>query len=338
MLLFLFNWDSWDHLVPWIILVVVPLGTITLFVFLRKRKGRPWTPAIRQSCRDVFLTNADHILPNWMGTYGPLIKRLPLNKLCLVETHDAGTFRMKARIVEPWTTTQHATLQQQLQAGVRVLDLRVGCCGPNQYILVHGKFWTATSLEQALRAVCEFVDRHSQEVVILDFHRFIELEGYTIDWNVLQDLVLQSIGDRLYASLGSSLPTLEEIWKTNARILVAWNSTNGTHPHFFPGIHQGWYPTATTVDELHAAIDDDLRDNTPCHKKGLWTVGAVLPAAPFRQVPHIPQLLQWFLPGKEWTKAVNIIQADFVVEMDLVPNAVAQCVLKAKEQEFTGHA
>ncbi|KAG7364553.1 hypothetical protein IV203_037755 [Nitzschia inconspicua] len=185
-------------------------------------------------------------LEKWTEIYGPIIHQLPLNKLCLVETHDSGTFRMKSPIVAPWATTQHATIEEQLQGGVRVLDLRLGCDGPQTYLLVHGMWRTVTSLNDAL---CS-----------------------------------------------------------------------------------GWYPSVTTIAELKMAIGEGLQDASK--KTGLWTVGAVIAATPFRKVPQIPQLLAWFLPGQDWTERVNIIQADFVMEIDLVPNAIAQCVLNAMEDHF----
>ncbi|KAG7346814.1 hypothetical protein IV203_005883 [Nitzschia inconspicua] len=187
-------------------------------------------------------------LEKWIEIYGPIIHQLPLNKLCLVETHDSGTFRMKSPIVAPWATTQHATIEEQLQGGVRVLDLRLGCDGPQTYLLVHGMWRTVTSLNDALCSVCGFVDRNTKEVVILDFHRFVELEG-SFDWIQLQETILRTIGKRIYRYC-RSLPTLEQIWKTAGRIIVAWNSKLGLHPHFFPGIEQGWYPSVITIARL----------------------------------------------------------------------------------------
>jgi hypothetical protein len=206
--------------------------------------------------------------------------------------------------------------------------LRVGSCdGPRNFILVHGTWRTTTSLSAALDTVCKFVDRNHQEVVILDFHRFVELEC-PINWKELHGMILDTLGARLYR-YPEYLPNLKQIWKTSGRIIVAWNSSIGIHPNFFPGIEQGWYPDVATINDLHAAIEEHLKDAD--HKVDLWTVGAVIPAAPFRRVAHIPDLRHWFFPGQAWTRRVNIIQADFVIEINLVPNAVAQCVLNAIE-------
>lgn len=309
---------------PW--MITSAIFVLAVFLYCKSRHlGQHFN---LQAIRHHLVSNRnDKSLEKWMEIYGAIIQNLPLNKLCLVETHDAGTFRMKSAVVEPWATTQHATLQEQLQGGVRVLDLRVGCDGPQNYVLVHGKWRTTTTLDAALVTVCDFVDCNTHELVILDFHRFVELES-SFDWKELQHLVMTTLGQRLYSYTGV-LPTLSQIWETDGRIIVAWNSTTGMHPSFFPGVQQGWYPAVTTVEELRVAIDNDLNDDAA--KSGLWTVGAVIPAAPLRRVPRIPQLLTWFLPGQLWTERVNIIQADFVVEIDLVPNAIAQCVLNAME-------
>ena len=83
---------------------------------------------------------------------------------------------MKPSFSKPWATAQQENLLQQMRRGVRVLDFRLGCDGPNEWILVHDKWRTMLSLEEALAQTRKFVQSHPSEVIILDFHRFLELK------------------------------------------------------------------------------------------------------------------------------------------------------------------
>ena len=65
------------------------------------------------------------------------------------------------------------SLLQQLQYGVRALDLRhgIGQESPGNYKLVHNVFGTKLTLSEALQEVISFIDATvEKEIVILDFH------------------------------------------------------------------------------------------------------------------------------------------------------------------------
>lgn len=72
-------------------------------------------------------------------------------------------------VVGPWASTQKLGLTQQLQAGVRCLDFRVGFVGEEAQrndkvedgiAVVHDKHRTTLSLRNALTAVKKFVQDH----------------------------------------------------------------------------------------------------------------------------------------------------------------------------------
>ena len=78
-------------------------------------------------------------------------------------------------IGSPWIKTQCMSIAQQLHFGIRSLDLRIGQNSPGDYIICHGEWRTNYSLAQALKEVTDFIDNTTKEIVILDFHRFINL-------------------------------------------------------------------------------------------------------------------------------------------------------------------
>lgn len=72
-------------------------------------------------------------------------------------------------VVGPWATTQNLSLEEQLKAGVRVLDFRCGYVGldaqnydhvADGIAVVHDKFRTKLSLREALESVKQFVQDH----------------------------------------------------------------------------------------------------------------------------------------------------------------------------------
>lgn len=72
-------------------------------------------------------------------------------------------------IVGPWATTQTLSIENQLKAGVRALDIRVGFVGaegqkndnvPDGIAVVHDTHRTTLSLREALETVKKFVSDH----------------------------------------------------------------------------------------------------------------------------------------------------------------------------------
>ncbi|CAM9430075.1 unnamed protein product, partial [Choristocarpus tenellus] len=66
---------------------------------------------------------------DWMGKNVTALGELQLTEMSLPGTHDSGTSKMAVAITGPWASTQALGIGDQLLAGVRVLDLRVGYDG-----------------------------------------------------------------------------------------------------------------------------------------------------------------------------------------------------------------
>lgn len=275
----------------------------------------------------------------WMENAAPMIGHLSLDQLCLVESHDSGTYRMDYafhEFVGLWSSTQNLNIQGQLEAGVRVLDLRVGCVKDNKWILVHDTWLTTCSIESALDQVLSYVDSNVNEVVILDLHRFMDstntdkkLKG-TFDFRKLQSYIVEKLGSKLFKRT-TKLPTLNEIWATEGRIIVAWCDDSIKEPFriprngdFFDGVNQGWYEDADSEKTLHAAIEQSIAGG---RKTGqLSTEGAILPPSVFPIHP-LPCLGKWFKPDEPWASTVNIVQCDFVEEIGIISNCIQQCLI-----------
>jgi hypothetical protein len=103
-----------------------------------------------------------------IGPVGPdekeLVQKLGNNPLI-------GPWLVKP-IIYRWARCQHATIQDQLKFGIRYFDLRVGKNGDKMCIL-HALY--GLEVLQVLLDLKEFLDKHEQEVVILDLQHFYGL-------------------------------------------------------------------------------------------------------------------------------------------------------------------
>lgn len=265
-------------------------------------------------------------LGHWMELYGPVIKNTPLNKLTLVCTHNSGTYSMVSPFGEPWTSCQDLSIFDQLNQGVRVLDLRVGS-DDGEFILCHSDWRTNVKLEDALNQVKNFISRNSKEVVVLDFHSFEVIDG-EVDENKLQQLVTNTLGSLIYPYPGHT-PSLNEMWETQSRVIVSWCNGKSKPDAFFPTIDQKWFDK-DNLGDLHSAIEDEMKKN---HDNGeLWSTCAIITPRLSNPTPIqaiTPELSNWFQAGGEWAKEANIIAADFVEKTNIIQQAISECLIKA---------
>ena len=233
------------------------------------------------------------ITSKWMEVYSGLLGKLTLTEMTLPGTHDSGTYQPAS--IPPFSSyvqTQEFSLAQQLDYGIRVLDLRIGQNKPGEYIICHDKYRTSYSLEQALKEVKDFIHSTTKEIVVLDFHRFVNFANIT-DENDKADEAddkASEIDDgfdyiqlklQLAAELsGYCVPpnnvsgTLEIIWSaaksSKDRVVVAWKENMkkpGSKPddYMWPGVIQRWYEGVKSPKALHNAIEKDMLDIIPNH-------------------------------------------------------------------------
>ncbi len=274
-------------------------------------------------------------LSDWMEIYGPVIGDLSLREMTLVCSHDSGTYDMVSPFAPPWASCQDIDIYNQLNYGVRVLDLRVGYqedkSGDEKYILVHDVWRTKVTVKDALEQVKEFIRRNNKEVVILDFHRFVKLNG-SFDYNGLKDLIIDTLGDLIYPpQKDGRIPTLNEIWETPGRIIVAWNRDDIPSSSFFRGVVQDWFDK-TNKHDLYEAISQDMKKSHPQDR--FWTVCAILTPTVFKPIrPLTPEVENWFQAGSEWAYKANIISVDLFERTSIMQQAISECLIKGVQKK-----
>lgn len=303
-----------------------------------------------EELENLILSNNKNALPyfeRWMELYSHLIGHLPLNKLTLVCTHNSGSYDM-IECVKPYASCQDLDIYGQLRQGVRVLDIRVGYdsneSGDKRFILVHEMIKTNTTLKNAIEQVKRFLNENKNEVIILDFHRFTEfnsakfvygelqkvVKDYIVtsdnfDYDKLQKVVKDYIGTDLLYPYNKKIPTLNEIWDTSHRVIVAWNADDIRPDFFFPGIKQQWYDHKEKSG-LYSKISDEMKND---HQNfGLWSICAILSQIPKPIHSLSPDVENWFQSGCDWALKSNIIALDFVEQTLIVQHAISECMLK----------
>lgn len=269
----------------------------------------------------------------WMEYYSYLLGNLTITEMTLPGTHDSGTYDPVSPFGAPWVRTQRLPLSKQLECGIRVLDLRIGQNSPGDYVVVHDTWRTSYSLQSALTEVTQFITSTNKEIVILDFHRFVNLDnGTSFDYSQLKSQIQQYLSG-CYLPVGEgSGKTLEDIWSTcgSKRVIVAWN-TNNPDSYMWPGVNQRWYQGADSQQKLYETIKVDMQ-NPP---SGMWAACSFVESGIFstpisnaRETD--PTITRWFFGGSSFCEKSNIISVDFFEKYsNVVQASIIGSLLKA---------
>jgi hypothetical protein len=280
----------------------------------------------------------DFINPhNWMETLGHMINKIPLNRLKLICSHDAGTYTAIDAL--GWIKCQKINIKEQLLSGARVLDLRIAYnpfFSGRFFIAHHIAIMTDVTIEKVLDQVKEFLNYHDKEVVVLDFPRVENFMGNTqyekfhledeTFHNKLAEIIITTLGSSLFSYSEwksksiNNFPTLDDIWKTSGRIIVTWDlNGNGIEKpsEFFPPIKAEWEDNLYTETDLFNFINKKILE--PHSNDIFWSMCGVLKQigsikAKGRIVSLSNELRGWFDLRSEWLDKLNILSVNFVEE------------------------
>lgn len=146
---------------------------------------------------------------DWMTQDLDALRGLTLGQVALPGAHDAGTAAINDRsptspdasgaieavevfttaLVANWARAQGASIDQQLRAGVRYFDLRIGIDDDGELRLMHSLF--SEPISAVIRAVREFSAAHPEEIIILDFQKLRGKSDSAMDAADLETLVSQ---------------------------------------------------------------------------------------------------------------------------------------------------
>ncbi|MFF4168918.1 phosphatidylinositol-specific phospholipase C [Streptomyces sp. NPDC001744] len=151
----------------------------------------------------------------WMAAHGDGTE---LNRLTIPGTHDSG-----ARFGGPWSECQNTTIAQQLDSGVRFLDVRCRVTG-GSFAIHHGSSYQNMMFGDVLIACRDFLAAHPSETVLMRVKQEHSEESDAAFRAVFDDY-LDRRGWRPLFRIGDRLPLLGE-----ARGKVVLIADNGGLP------------------------------------------------------------------------------------------------------------
>lgn len=240
---------------------------------------------------------------DWMGAMASVLAAKPLCAVAMPGTHDSATYKFNkelgaspdndltstiqdklefgrgiirkigskitdgilSAIYSRLCQCQAMTCKQQLQAGIRYLDLRVAKAPDGNFYSCHGVFCVAVT--EILQEIKEFLDAHSKEIVLLDFNHFYDMEKEHHDQ--LAALITSTLGADKMATTPPLKATslVQEFWDAGAQAVVIYHDTptrdasDGKLWHKFT-IDSPW-PNKNKTKELQENLDTKIKKRNP---------------------------------------------------------------------------
>jgi len=295
---------------------------------------------------------------NWMARLPNHLTTIPLNYLAIPGSHDSfsytihgnsgvspdspeflkrfGNLKIATNVVAKFALTQVRTFTEQLQAGIRYLDLRI-CYRkdtPNDpFWFCHGLY--AMPVIEHLKHIKEFLDANPKEVVILDFQHFNGFEN--IRDKIQLGMQIQLLfGNKLVPRTNSIQSiTLQSLWQKNQQVWVFYDSSTFDHFNMWSNnmINSPW-PNTPKGDTMINFLEERYRNGYDSSKlyvyQGILTVDGghvfmnlVQGLRKFVRDGN-PKFVNW-LSNKALAKpkqnpaiGINICIMDFIEEHDFV--------------------
>ncbi len=145
---------------------------------------------------------------NWLGSI-PGSKKL--SELTIPGTHDSCTYTLKnGEPATPITRTQHLTLEEQLNAGIRFLDIRCRHI-ENAFAIHHGAVYLRLNFDDVLKVCTDFLSANPREcIVMLVKQEHEDGEGITRPFEATFDSYLQGTSKGFWY-LDNAIPTLKDV-------------------------------------------------------------------------------------------------------------------------------
>jgi hypothetical protein len=304
---------------------------------------------------------------DWMTKNFDRLKDKSLGEIALPGTHDSGAYKLGDRkspdrstaewiigrawnITKPWAITQRLNIKEQLDGGVRWLDMRTAWDGDDFYFY-HALMGPKT--RDMLRQVRAFIDEpgHDHELIVLEFCNWQGLGPKTPNpvWARLGTLILDELGrDNVYRrDLSAAAKSDAELIHTRlgdilksgrSRVLIFFQGHTDHAPFAYDAVKAYGGSYANRAD--WTPVEADQKAKLAAHQPGKmfvlsWTVTAneevisqdlthrkdvAHPALDLERLTRGGQgaamraIADW--PGRE---KINVVICDFFDSSPLVP-------------------
>ncbi|RVE55650.1 hypothetical protein OJAV_G00234120 [Oryzias javanicus] len=293
---------------------------------------------------------------DWMSRLPPHLHTVPLFNLAIPGSHDSMSFDLdvNSSIVEPdqlrrfsrfccvrklmcrWGSTQEVNIKEQLDAGVRYLDLRIARKpkdpDPNRLYFYHG-LYTRSDVETVFRDINEWAELHRKEVLILSVSHFKGFDKRAASLhNHLIHFIKTLFGARLLPK--TDKPTLKTCWDQGRNVIVSYDHPAYQQSALWNKI-QYYYgdsmERAVIVSTLSQVLEKGkpsdcffvcgLNTTLPSDRRILRYILRIWDSFPRVVRRSLPKLLQWVQQQARNTP-FNIVASDVVTRCGFVPTVV----------------
>lgn len=286
--------------------------------------------------QEILSTNCIRARPNWMYQARGAIGNFSLMDLMIPGTHNTGTYasfdELDDTIFNRYLITQEETVWKQLVYGIRYLDLRVAYqntdSSSEKLYITHSAFVTDISVKEIIRQVKNFL-LSTNEIVIMDFHRFVNgFKGRKAArrHQELVSLLERELSDYMIPVSFTSWATLNTLWATGKRLYVGYADDNSRRQNsfLFPAIKHLWgdvdnvdglknYLNLTVCSQRNRRLTSAMAQLTPTTAGAIFNLYGGL-----RNMADLVnrKISKWF--RDEWNHCANIVATDFFLANNII--------------------
>ncbi|XP_012170854.2 PI-PLC X domain-containing protein 2 isoform X2 [Bombus terrestris] len=274
------------------------------------------------------------------------LKSLPIIRLAIPGSHDTMTYTINRHsdvgpdepryiralgrycslvskpVIFNWSITQHESIKDQLNGGIRYLDLRVATKRMDGNIyFVHGLY--GSKIYQPLHEIAEWLSYHNNEIVILDFQHFYSFSE--MDHHHLVETIFRIFQTKLCPmAFTFNHITLHWLNLEKYQVIVIYrNEYAQNYKNLWPsGLWRTPWPNTVNVNELINFLDIELK--TRPLQIGFVSQCLLTPDIPYvlkhlcgtLQRDLVPScqkaILPWINKKRPGHGGLNIVIADFI--------------------------
>ncbi|UKB80072.1 phosphatidylinositol-specific phospholipase C [Chryseobacterium sp. MEBOG07] len=196
------------------------------------------------------VSNKTSLLPITMNSWmSGLQDNISISKISIPGTHDSGA-RVDAPVVSGTAKTQDLSIAEQLNAGVRFLDIRCRHID-NAFTIHHGAIYQNLNFDDVLNACYAFLNSHPSETIIMSVKEEYDASNTTRSFEQTFDSYVQKNSSKW--DLGANIPTLGAV---RGKIKLLRRFSSGTTK----GINASPWADNTTFDINNSGVQLKVQD------------------------------------------------------------------------------
>ncbi|WP_232539017.1 phosphatidylinositol-specific phospholipase C [Chryseobacterium sp. JV274] len=195
-------------------------------------------------------SNKASLLPIAMNSWmSGLQDNISISKISIPGTHDSGA-RVDAPVVSGTAKTQDLSIAEQLNAGVRFLDIRCRHID-NSFTIHHGAIYQNLNFDDVLNACYTFLNSHPSETIIMSVKEEYDASNTTRSFEQTFDSYVQKNPSKW--DLGANIPALGAV---RGKIKLLRRFSSGTTK----GINASPWADNTTFDINNSGVQLKVQD------------------------------------------------------------------------------